>query len=243
MRINLQPSYILHSRPYRDSSLILEVFSAEHGRLSVVSKGARRRSKGGSSAALLQPFIPLLLSFTGRAEMKTLTSIESAGAAPQLRGERLFSAMYINELLMRLLHRHDPYPQLFASYGSALWDLGEEQQFEAILRRFELGLLDELGYSVSLAEDGLNGEALRENRWYHFHPDHGLVEGVRGADPARPAYAGSELLALSRGEFAGEARGTARRLMRQVLASHLGDTPLKSRELFRGRSQRSGEEQ
>jgi DNA repair protein RecO (recombination protein O) len=235
MRVHLQPSYILHSRPYRDSSLILEVFCAEHGRLSLVSKGARRRSKGGSNAALLQPFVPLLLSFSGRSEMKTLTQLEAAGPALALRGDRLFSAMYLNELLMRMLHRHDPHPRLFASYGNALGELAAAGVVEATLRRFELGLLDELGYSFSLTDDGLSGESLEDGGWYHYHPDHGLVAGVAGSDPARPAYAGRDLLALARGEFEGPASTTARRLLRQVLALHLGDAPLKSRDLFRGR--------
>lgn len=241
MRVQLQPAYILHSRPYRDSSLILEVFCAEYGRLSLVSKGARRRSRGGSSAALLQPFVPLLLSFTGRSEMKTLTQVEAAGTSLALRGDRLFSAMYLNELLMRLLHRHDPHPRLFASYGSALADLTEAGAVEAILRRFELGLLDELGYRLSLAEDGLSGEGIEPGGWYHYHPDYGLVAGLPDSDPARPAYAGADLLALARGEFEGPASTTARRLLRQVLALHLGDAPLKSRDLFRGRHPGAGE--
>lgn len=241
MRVNLQPAYILHSRPYRDSSLILEVFCAEHGRLSLVGKGARRRSKGGSNAALLQPFVPLLLSFSGRSEMKTLTQVEVAGAAVSLRGDRLFSAMYLNELLMRLLHRHDPHPRLFASYGNALGELADADSIESVLRRFELGLLEELGYSFSLQDDGISGESLESEGWYHYHPDHGLVAGIAGSDPARPAYSGADLLALARGEFDGPARSTARRLLRQVLAVHLGDTPLKSRDLFRGRHPGAGE--
>lgn len=241
MRVQLQPAYILHRRPYRDSSLILEVFSAEHGRLSLVSKGARRRSRGGSSAALLQPFVPLLLSFSGRSEMKTLTQVEAAGPAFALHGERLFSAMYLNELLMRLLHRHDPHPQLFARYGDALAELVAAVVIEATLRRFELGLLDELGYHLSLSEDGLSGEGLEAGGWYHYEAEHGLVAALPGSDPARPAYAGADLLALARGEFEGPARGTARRLLRQVLAQHLGDAPLRSRDLFRGRHPGAGE--
>ena len=243
MRVSLQPSYILHSRPYRDTSLILEVYCAEYGRVSLVSKGARRRTKGGSNAALLQPFIPLLLSFSGRSEMKTLTHVEAAGVAPQLRGERLFSGMYINELLMRLLHRHDSHPQLFAAYGTALGELADAESVEVTLRRFELGLLEELGYGFSLHEDGQSGEAIQAHGWYHFHPDYGLVLGVRGADPARPAYSGAELLSLYHGDFEGDARAVARRLMREVLALHLGSEPLKSRDLFRGRSPQSGEKQ
>jgi DNA repair protein RecO (recombination protein O) len=117
MRVNLQPAYILHSRPYRDSSVILEVFTPEHGRISALARGARRKSRGGSAAALLQLFTPLLLSFSGRGELKTLTAREAAGTAVSLRGDRLYSGLYVNELLVRLLHRYDPHPQLFVAYG------------------------------------------------------------------------------------------------------------------------------
>ncbi|PLW68017.1 DNA repair protein RecO [Pseudohalioglobus lutimaris] len=242
MRVNLQPSYILHSRAYRDSSLILEVFTAEHGRLSLVAKGARRRARGGSTAALLQPFIPLLLSFSGRGEMKTLTQVESAAAPVALRAEQLYSAMYVNEVLMRLLHRHDPHPLLFAAYGQVLQDLTDAPLLEAVLRRFELGLLDALGYGFSLQQDGSSGDAIEAEGWYHFHPDFGLIRGGQGVDPSHPAYSGGDLLAMSRGEFAGDARLAARRLMRQALAQHLGDAPLKSRDLFRGRLKQTGEQ-
>lgn len=242
MRVNLQPAYILHSRAYRDSSLILEVFTAEQGRLSLVAKGARRRARGGSSAALLQPFVPLLLSFTGRGEMKTLTQVEAAAAPIALRAEQLYSAMYVNEVLMRLLHRHDPHPLLFANYGVALQELRRAASFEEVLRRFELSLLEELGYGFSLQHDGASGDAIKADSWYHFHPDVGLVEVLQGANPATAAYCGIDLLAMARGEFSGDAKLTARRLMRQALANQLGDAPLKSRDLFRGRSQQQNEE-
>lgn len=241
MRVSLQPAYILHSRPYRDSSAILEAFTAEQGRLSLVAKGARRKARGGSNAALLQPFIPLLLSFSGRSEMKTLTQVESAGEAPLLKGERLFSGLYLNELLIRLLHRHDPHPALFAAYSEALGQLSSESRVDGVLRRFEFFLLDDLGYSFELGTDGRSGDLVREDGWYHFHPDYGLVQREGVADPARPAYAGRELIMLSRGEYVGEARLAAKRLARQALASHLGDSPLKSRDLFRSYRKPSGE--
>ncbi len=233
MRTALQPAYILHSRPYRDTSLLLEVFTAEQGRLSLVAKGARRRARGGSNASLLQPFTPLLLSFSGRSEMKTLTHVEAVGAAPGLRGERLFSGMYLNELLVRLLHRHDPHPALFAAYGAALDALAEAAQPDPVLRSFEWRLLEDLGYSFPLVADGESGEALRDDAWYGYTPEVGLVELVAGPDSQRPAYRGVDLLSLSRGEFGGGARQTAKRLMREALATHLGGAPLKSRELFR----------
>ena len=239
----MQPAYILHSRPYRDSSVILEVFTAEQGRLSLVGKGARRKARGGSNAALLQPFIPLLLSFSGRSEMKTLTQVESAGDAPALMGERLFSGLYVNELLTRLLHRHDPHPSLFAAYSETLGELASSNSVDAVLRRFEFRLLDDLGYSFDLCADGRTGEVVAEDDWYHYHPDYGMVQRDGVADPGQPAYAGRELMLLSRGEYAGEARLAAKRLVRQALASHLGDAPLKSRDLFRSYRRHTGEPQ
>jgi len=215
---------------------LLEVLTAEYGRLSLVARGARRKARGGSSgSALLQPFIPLLLSFSGRAELKSLTAKEAAGKLHELRGERLFSAMYVNELLVRLLHRHDPHPQLFAAYTEALQALSREDEVDTTLRHFEFKLLDELGYSFDLALDADSGERVQAHLWYHYIPDLGLVAKVDAADPSRPAYAGADLIAMAGGQFGGSVRVTAKRLLRQALAGHLGDAPLRSRELFRTR--------
>ena len=236
MRVSLQPAYILHSRPYRDTSALLEVLTAEYGRISLVAKGARRRTRGGSSNALLQPFNPLLVSFSGRAELKTLTATESVGKAPRLRGERMFSGIYVNELLVRLLHQHDAHPRLFAAYARALQGLAGSDALDTLLRQFEFTLLDELGYSFDLATDGHSGAPVRADQWYHYHPDYGLVARGEVADVARPAYAGEDLIIMADGEFGGQVRATAKRLLRQALAGHLGDAPLKSRDLFRTRS-------
>ena len=236
MRVSLQPAYILHSRPYRDSSALLEVLTAEYGRLSLVARGARRKVRGGSSgSALLQPFIPLLLSFSGRAELKSLTAKEAAGKLHELRGERLFSAMYVNELLVRLLHRHDPHPQLFAAYTEALQALARDDVVDTTLRHFEFKLLDELGYSFDLALDADSGERVQAHLWYHYIPDLGLVAKADATEPSRSAYAGADLIIMAGGQFGGSVRVTAKRLLRQALAGHLGDAPLRSRELFRTR--------
>jgi DNA repair protein RecO (recombination protein O) len=233
MRVNLQPAYILHSRPYRDTSLLLEALTAEHGRISLVARGARRKTRGGSSAALLQPFTPLLMSFSGRSEMKNLGGSEVAGRALMLRGERMFSGLYINELLVRLLHRHDPHPQIFAAYGSALEALADHGPVDEVLRRFEFTLLDELGYGFDLRVDGRTGEAVQAQDWYHYDPDCGIFAHSGISEPTLPAFAGADLLAISAGEFGGGARLTAKRLLRQALAFHLGEAPLRSRDLFR----------
>ena len=243
MRINLQPAYILHSRPYRDSSLLLEVFTAEHGRISLVGRGSRRRARGGSTGALLQPFTPLLVSFSGRSELRTLTAVEAVGMVIFLRGDSLYSGLYLNELLMRLLHRHDPHQTLFALYGQALQDLASSNPPDATLRQFEFRLLDDLGYGFELAAEGGSGEPVRADGWYHFNPDVGLVAGEQGSDPAQPTFHGADLLEMAVGKFDGGVRLTAKRLMRQALAQHLGAAPLKSRDLFRGRGMATGEKQ
>jgi DNA repair protein RecO (recombination protein O) len=241
VRINLQPAYLLHRQAYRDSSQLLEIFTPEHGRLSLVARGVRRKARGGSTGAILQPFVPLLVSFSGRAEMKTLTSAEVAKGAVTLRGERLFSGLYLNELLVRLLHRHDPHPRLFARYAQTLQDLGAvgavgaagaAGSVDETLRRFELGLLDELGYNIDLESEAQGGEALHPGQWYRYEAGSGLVRSVADNRSEMPVFPGEDLLALSQGEFNVSSRKTAKRLMRLVLAEHLGGKPLHSRDLF-----------
>ena len=200
MRVQLQPAFVLHSRHYRDTSALLEVLTPEYGRLSLVAKGARRSVRGRSAAAILQPFIPLLLSFSGRAELKTLTSSEVAGEVRALRGERLFSGIYLNELLLRLLHRNDAHPGLFVAYAEAVASLASRVSMDDILRRFEFSLLEELGYSFDLRVDGHSGEAVSEDRWYHYQQDFGLVESRAATAPDNPAFAGRDLLAIAAGE-------------------------------------------
>jgi len=232
VRVKLQPAFVLHARPYRDTSQILDVLTPEYGRLALVAKGSRRRVRGGSTVALLQPFVPLLLSFSGRGEMKTLTGVEIAGPAKAPVGTRLYSGFYLNELLVRLMHRHDPHPILFSVYSETVKSLAGDGQVDEALRRFEFNLLRELGFGFELALDGVSGQAVVAEHWYRFDTECGLVcvDGNEHADV--PAFPGNELLAMAGGEFGQAVRSTAKRLLRQALASHLGDKPLKSRELF-----------
>jgi DNA repair protein RecO (recombination protein O) len=174
-----------------------------------------------------------LLSFSGRSELKTLTATEAVGKVLMLRGERMFSGMYVNELLVRLLHQHDAHPQLFAAYARTLQALAENEVVDTVLRHFEFTLLHELGYSIDLTVDGASGAAVREDLWYHYHPDFGMVARGDVIDQSRPAFAGCDLLTMAGGEFGGQVRLTAKRLLRQALATHLGDAPLRSRDLFR----------
>jgi DNA repair protein RecO (recombination protein O) len=224
VRVNLQPAYVIHSRPYRDSSALLDVFTAEYGRIGVVARGMRRQSRRGSSAALLQPFIPLLLSFSGRTELKTLVATESIAGGYSLCRERVFCGMYMNELLVRL---------------KALTDTSA---VDTVLRHFEYRLLDELGYSFDLAADGASGQPILPSRVYCYQPGLGLVESSGVAERVSATYGGSELLAMASGEFGGHARAAAKRLLREALAEHLGEAPLRSRELFLGARGRAGQE-
>ncbi len=234
MRVSLQPSFLLHSRPYRDGSQLLELFTAEHGCLSAVARGLYRKARGGSLRATLQPFRPLLLSFSGRGELQTLTAAEAAPGAVVLTGERLFSGLYLNELLLRLLHRHDPHPALFARYGDTLQALAGQTAPDIHLRRFELLLLDELGYGFDLTHDALSHAAIEDGRWYRYHEGAGLAVCAAQDTRLEGRLAGADLLALARGELdTGSVASTAKRLLRQVLAEHLGGHALHSRELFR----------
>ena len=234
MRASLESGYVLHTRPWRDSSLLVEFFSREQGRVALLARGAKsRKTRGGSIAALLQPFTPLQCSWSGRSQLRTLTGCESLGPALSLGQRRLYSGLYMNELLMRLLQPEDPHRKLFDHYAAILSLLAEGDDEEIPLRRFELVLLEELGYGFDLASDGLSGNAVAEEAWYHYHEEHGLIEASISVGERLPRYRGADLVSLARGDFSGSARQCAKRLMRQALAAHLGDRPLKSRDLFR----------
>ena len=127
----------------------------------------------------------------------------------------------------------DPHRKLFDHYAAILSLLAEGDDEEIPLRRFELVLLEELGYGFDLASDGLSGNAVAEEAWYHYHEEHGLIEASKSVGERLPRYRGADLVSLARGDFSGSARQCAKRLMRQALAAHLGDRPLKSRDLFR----------
>lgn len=220
---------MLHRREYGDTSLLVEVFAGTYGRFPAVAKGARR-ARGGA-AALLQPFQPLWLSWSGAGEVRTLTRSESGGRPFTLAGERLYCGLYLNELLMRLLGRADPHAAVFAFYHAALAELAAGAEPEPVLRRFELQLLRELGYGIALDREAETGEPVVPSRRYRFVAELGLYQVA--ASEAN-GISGDTLLRLT-----GEAPLTsaqareARDLTRALLAPHLGPRPLKTRELFR----------
>lgn len=246
MRIHLQPAYLLHKRPFRDSSELLEVFSVEHGRLGVLARGLTRRRRGGSLGSLLQPFRPLLLSVSGKGELLTLTAAEAAGEMPPLHGEALLSGFYLNELLLRLLQRFEAQPDLFTAYGAAIADLsdaalarGARGALEPALRRFEFRLLEALGYAVDLSSDATTGQPIRGDAQYRLEPQYGMQETGAVSGTVANTYRGDDLIAIFEGRFE-RSPVAAKRLVRALLEPHLGATPLRSRSMFESGSVAAG---
>ncbi|MDD0974375.1 DNA repair protein RecO [Pseudomonas fontis] len=221
-----QPAYVLHSRAYRETSALVD-FLTPQGRLRAVLR--RARGKGGS---LARPFVPLEVEFRGRGELKNVGRMDSAGVAAWLIGDALFSGLYLNELLIRVLPAEDPHPTLFEHYAATLQALAAGRPLEPLLRAFEWRLLDQLGYGFSLTQD-ISGDQVVADGLYRLQVDAGL-ERVYLVQPG--LFHGAELAAMAEADWAVPgALGAAKRLMRQALAVHLGGRPLVSRELFRKR--------
>ena len=231
MRISFQPGYILHSRPYRDTSSLLEVFTREHGRIGMVARGAR--GPKSKLRSVLQPFQPVLLSWLARGDLGTLIDAEPHGMIQALTGRALLSGYYLNELLQRLTHRHDPHPAIYDAYQEAMAGLSNISQTERVLRLFEKRLLRELGYGLVLDHDVESGAPLDAAALYNYHLERGPVFAGHAALHGLALHGGS-LLSLGNDDLGDErSLRESKRLMRAVLALYLGDKPLKSRELFR----------
>jgi DNA repair protein RecO (recombination protein O) len=230
MRVDLEPAYILHSRPYRESSLLLEVLAREHGRTGLVARGARgARSRWKN---MLQPFRPLLLSWSQRGELGTLTGADQVASPPALGGESLLCGLYANELLVRFLQRSDPHPGLFSEYRGLLAGLMAEEGLENALRLFEMNLLDAVGFGLQLDHEAGTAEALDPDAWYRYVPEAGPRRAEYSADKRSELISGSALLGLKSGATQAAHLPELKRLMRRVIRFYLGDKPLKSQALF-----------
>ncbi len=219
-----QLAYVLHSRAYRETSALVD-FITPQGRLRAVLRSAR-----GKAGTLARPFVPLDIEFRGRGELKNVGRMEAFGTSCWLEGEALFSGLYLNELLIRLLPAEDPHPGVFDHYAATLVALADGRPLEPLLRSFEWRLLDDLGYGFALDVD-VNGDPLLADAMYRLQVDAGL-ERVYLFQPGQ--FQGAELLAMAEADWtAPGALSAAKRLMRQALAVHLGGRPLVSRELFR----------
>lgn len=234
-----EPAFVLHTYAYRETSLIIEAFTMTFGRIALVAKGAKRpRSE---ARGLLQAFQPLVLSWSGAGELKTLTNAEWRGGLPLLTGGALLCGFYINELLLKLLAKEDAHPALFDDYADALAALAQRPAAAvqaAVLRRFELRLLAELGYGLGLTHDADTGAPIDASRMYHYVPDRGAyrmqANVAREPGPRGVLIHGATLIALAANAFPdAESAAEAKRLMREVLDHHLEERRIVSRRVVR----------
>ncbi|HEX7340307.1 MAG TPA: DNA repair protein RecO [Rhodanobacteraceae bacterium] len=237
MLITQQPAYVLHARPYRETSLLLECLTRDHGRLGVVARGVRR-ARATTAAADLQPFRRLALTFVLRGELATLRAAEPVGPSRPLEGTTLFAGLYVNELVVRLSAREDADGGLFDTYAQTLDRLTAEPEALAwTLRRFERDALAALGYAMELAVDAQRDEPLEAAAEYVYVPEQGPLRAMPGQPGLR--VRGADLLGLGN-DRPPDAEGLERlrRLLRGIVLHHLGGKPLRSWQVFGGSATR-----
>lgn len=233
MRIDNEPAYVLHARPWRESSLLVEILSVNHGRLGLLARGVQGPKRHVLRAAL-QPLQYIRVDAVQRGELAQLRSAEALDAAPKLVGESTLAAFYINELVLRLAPRQDPAPELFEAYGAARMRLGDGTSLAWSLRRFERDLLEALGFGFSFDMDG-NGAAIDPAARYRLDPEHGprRLRTDRGHGDRSDAATGRALLALAADHMPEQDDLVGlRRALRPVLLHLLGGRGLKSWELL-----------
>jgi DNA repair protein RecO (recombination protein O) len=223
-------AFVLHAYPYRETSLLLEVFTRPFGRISMVARGAR--SPRSVLRGILLSFQPLALSWFGKGDVRTLARAEWIGGQPMLRGEALLCGFYLNELLLRLLPREDAHEALFGQYDEALRRLANSADSAPVLRAFEKALLKELGYAMSLERDSASGREIDPDKTYAYEPERGVIE-VNGED-AEPVVCGRTLLDMARDDYRNPVtQQQAKALMRALINHRLEYQPLRSRQIFR----------
>lgn len=226
-----QSAFILHTHPYRETSMLVEAYSRDYGRIALMARGARRPRS--ALRGMLLPFQPLVLSWAGRGELRTLIRAEWRGPYSPLKGQALICGFYLNELLLKLLARDDPHEELFAIYEDTLAALARDGEQVAVLRRFEMCLLRELGYAVILDRDVERGEPVARERSYVYVIERGPVSAA-GARANGVELSGQTLLDMQSGNFANAATQQQSKLLMRTLINHcLGDQVLHTRQLLR----------
>ncbi len=228
-RVEGQPCWVLHRRPWRESSLLIELFSRDHGRLGVVARGAR----GARSVwrGLAEPFTPLIAGWTRRGEMGTLTALEAAGDRCRLAGRILWCGLYANELILKLLARDDAIADLYHGYTRLLIELEAGRSPSGLLRTFEMELLQSQGVAPDLSMEAGTGAPIEPERLYYLRPETGLT---RTDSRSGQVFSGRAVLAVSgRHEPDRETAREARNLTRSLIDHQLDGRVLKTRELFR----------
>ena len=261
--------YVLHSKPFKDTSAIVELLSQDYGRVSVIFKGVRS-TKHSAKSRVLQPFQPLLASWYGKRELKSGKGVEQGGMPHMLSGKKLYSGIYLNEILLRMLHRDAPAEGIFEHYQQCLSELrGSEsinprsaastENIEVHLRQFEWRLLDAIGYQLPCECDAQSGAPIVADAYYRYEINHGFIYespiSNENFTPRSSVFSGELLLAILKDmttyshqqqyhdNLSRHLLPEAKRLMRLVLAPHLGEKPLESKKLFMGISKYESSQQ
>ena len=223
-----QPVYVLHTYPFKETSLVVELFSQQFGRIAAVAKGARRPHS--AMRGMLQSFQMLDGTWSGKNELKTLHSLDWSEGLTLIKGEALMCGFYMNELLLRLLPREDAHENLFAYYQATLKTLAESQNLAITLRRFELKLLQEMGYAVPLLQDENDGEIIADKS-YRYQAEYGACN--LNATKNGVQLSGKTMLDMARDDYSDvSTQSQSKQLMRYLLAHYLGDKPLHTRQLL-----------
>jgi DNA repair protein RecO (recombination protein O) len=224
-----QPGFVLHSYPYKETSLIVDMFTRDHGRIGVVAKGAKRPLS--KLRGVLQTFQPLSLTFSGKSELRTLIDADWVGGMLPLEKTALLCGFYLNELLVKLLARDDPHPKLFDHYVSTLNELAHDEPAQIVLRKFERALLKETGVAADLTRCTATREAVLAEGRYVVDPERGAR--TAGANETWPIVSGKALLDMEREDYADpQTQAQSKQLMRFLLAYHLGGAPLNTRQIL-----------
>ena len=229
-KVTEQPAFVLHSYPHRETSLIIDVLTRDHGRLALVAKGAKRPHS--ALRGVLQTFQPLALSWSGKSEVRTLTGAEWVGGMLPLAGDALLCGFYVNELLVKFCGREDPHPQLFQHYVVTLARLAHDEPAVQVLRSFERVLLRETGYAVALNRTVSRKSVVAEGR-YVFDPERGVREASGDLPAQWPVVAGQTLLDMEADDYhRAQTVAQSKTLMRFLLNTYLGGTPLATRQIL-----------
>ncbi|MDX1404287.1 MAG: DNA repair protein RecO [Woeseiaceae bacterium] len=240
-RVYNEPAWILHHRPYRDSSQLLDILSRDHGRLALVAKGSRRAKS--RLRGILRPFLPLQMSWVIRSDLGTLVGAEMHGNPLGLTGDTLISGFYVSELILKLTHRHDPQPEIFELYSRTIERLVGSDNVAPALRQFEIALLRILGYALNLDHDTETHDPLDPGKRYEYRVEVGPV-AIRDSARAGPMiFTGAELSDIKNERFID--RGVVKNatdLLKQVIAYHLEGKPLQSRKVLKEMLAGTGQE-
>jgi len=233
VKTDSEVGFVIHTKPYRETSLLVDLFTKNYGRVRCVAKGYRKPNKKGVTRALF-PYTEHQFSWQGRGDLKTLTQADATHSPLFLQSECLFTGLYVNELFYRLLHEYDPHEHLYDQYQQYFAHMSSGQLSEVKLRQLEMCLLEELGYGLAIDTEAESGESLDADKFYKYIPERGLVECSNQSKATPGVFRGSDLMALSESEFDRKSVIlAAKQLLRSVIDFYLDGRKLHSRELYR----------